>query len=320
MSTQFMRVYDLVIGAAGTGVRIFQTVEHPGLRVQFEIIKTLRSSLNTAVIKVYNLAPDNERKIKGEFDEVLLSVGYEGAALLVFRGQIRWATTYSEGTDRITEIHAADGERDARKSIVNFTLAAGTTDGQLLDKLVGSFESTTKGQIVIKDKKRLRGRVVSGLAYPQAVRIGQENGANASIQDGRLDIIPADSTLPTQAIVIRADTGMKAAPEVDDNGVKVRCQLNPRIRCNGRIQLDNHDLKLKVFKERERKPGAQPAARAGGTTSKSPKSKNLARLDPDGRYKCYKVVHKGDTRGSTWESTVFAVGLDKSVPAATAVA
>lgn len=317
MSVNFQRVYDLRIGDAdaGKGVRIFQTPEREGLRVQFEITKTIRSSLNTAVFKVFNLAPDNIGRIKGEFDEVRFECGYAGAQLLTFVGQIRWVTTYQDGTNAITEIHAADGERDAQ-TIVNFTLAAGTTEQQLVDKLLAALELTTAGHIVIKDRKRLRGRVVSGRALEHLARLAQEHGANASIQDGRLDIVPAGSVLPDQAIVIRADTGMKEAPEVDDQGVKFRTQLDPRLRCNGRVKLDNHDLKLKVFKERERKPGAKPSVHP----KKPAKSKHLARLDPDSVYKVYKHVMKGDTRGNSWESEVFTVGLDRETPAAQAVA
>lgn len=318
MGINFLRVYDLRIGDAdrGTGVRIFQTPEREGLRVQFEITKTIRSKLNTAVFKVFNLAPDNIGRIKGEFDEVRFDCGYAGAQLAVFRGQIRWVTTYHDGTNNVTEIHAADGER-ASKSPVNFTLASGTTEQQLVDKLVSALGSTVvAGHIVIKDRKRLRGRVISGSALENLERIATEHGANCSIQDGRLDIVPAGTVLPDQAIVIRADTGMKEAPEVDDQGVKVRMQLDPRIRCNGRIKLDNHDLKLKVFKERERKPGAKPAKHP----KKPAKSKHLARLDPDGIYKAYKHVMKGDTRGHDWDSEVFAVGLEQKTPAAQAVA
>ena len=308
MSLQWKRSYDLIVGDAGHGLRITETPDRPGLRVVFEITKTLRSSLNTAVIKIYNLSPDNEGKIKGEFTEVLFNVGYQGAALLVFRGQIRNVSTYSEGTDRITEINAADGERDSRKSIVNFTLAAGTTTEQLVDKVVETFESTKKGQIVVKDKQRLRGRVISGMATDVLHAAASDSNANWSIQDGRLDIVAADSTLPTEAIVIRDDTGKLDPPEVDDKGIKVRCLLNPRIRCNGKIKLDNRDVKLKVIKQRERQPGAK-------APKKAPKSKHLARLDPDGIYKVYKVVHKGDTRANEWSSEVFAQALGKPIPA-----
>jgi hypothetical protein len=308
MSLQWRRVVDVVVGVNGSGFKVSDSIAQPGPRVQFEVTKTLRSSLNTAKIRIFNLGPDNRGQIKGELDDVILNAGYEGQSLLIFRGQIRNVGTPSDGNDDITEIDAADGDRDARKSIVNVTLAAGTTNEQLIDQVVGSFEKTAKGQIVIHDKKRLRGRVISGRATAVLDMIATDSDAHWSFQDGRLDIVAADSTLPTEAIVIRSDTGMLEAPEVDDKGVKVRCLLNPRIRVNGKIQLDNHDVKLKVAKERERQPGAKKP-------TKAPKAKNLARLDPDGVYKVYKVIHKGDNRGNDWVSEVYAEALQKTIPA-----
>jgi len=314
MALQWRRVVDVAVGALEPGdtlVRGFKVTDSaskPGPRIQFEITKTLRSSLNTAKVRIFNLSADNRGRIKGEYQDIVVNAGYEGSALLLFRGQIRTVGTPSDGTDDITEIDAADGDRDARKSIVNFTLSAGTTTAQELDKIVGSFERTTKGHVVIKNKKRLRGKVVCGRATDALDKMAADGDAHWSFQDGRLDIVRADSTLPTEAIVIRADTGMQEAPEVDDKGIKVKCFLNPRIRCNGKIQLDNRDIKLKVARERERAPGAKKP-------TKAPKAKNLARLDPLGVYKVYKVIHKGDTRSNEWVSEVFAEALDKTIPA-----
>lgn len=308
MSLQWGRVCELVVGAAGSGLLVRTNAGEPGLRITFEITKTLRSKLNTAEIRVYNLNRDDEAKIKGEFDDVLLNVGYQGQALLAFRGQIRAVATPSDGTDRITTINAADGDHDARKAIVNTTLVAGTTNSQLLDHVVGQLASTKKGHVVIKDKARLRGKVLCGRATDILDDLARDSDAHWSFQDGHLDIVAVDSTLPTEAIVVSYQTGLLDAPEVDDKGVKVRCLLDPRIRCNGKIKLDNNAFKLKVAKERESKPGAKKP-------KKAPKRKDLARLDPDGIYKVYKIVLKGDTHGNDWFSTVYAVALEKSIPA-----
>jgi len=218
---QFKRIADLAIGNAGAdGFRVIASVSHPGLRIQFEVTKTLRSSLNTASIKVYNLTSDHQGKIKGEFDDIILQAGYEGQALVVFRGQIRHVATPSDGPDHITDIDAADGDKDARKAIVNFTLSAGTTNEQLLDKIAESFSSITRGQVVLRDRKRTRGRVVCGRPTDILDGIASDNDAHWSFQDGKLEMVAADSTLPTEAIVISAKTGMLEAPEVDDKGVR----------------------------------------------------------------------------------------------------
>ncbi len=46
---EFQRVIQVVIGSGGNGLLIDQ------LRIQFEIVKTVQHTPNTALIKIYNL-------------------------------------------------------------------------------------------------------------------------------------------------------------------------------------------------------------------------------------------------------------------------
>jgi len=298
---QWKRQCEVVVGQAGRGLSI------QDLRIYFKVEKSLARVPNTALIKIYNLTQAHENQIRDEFDDVLVNAGYEGAALLVFRGNIRHVFRYRDGNDQITEIDAADGDRDFRKTILNFTLAAGSSTSQLLDQVVAKFTTTKKGHAVVKDRKRLRGRVVTGMARDVLDEIAQDSDAHWSIQNGVLEIVPADSTLPTEAIVLRSDTGLLGAPEIDDKGITATCMLNPRIRVNGKIWLDNNDLKAKIQKELETKPGARKV--------KTTKHRGvLARLDPDGVYKVIKIEHEGDTRSNTWSTQVTCVSLGHPIP------
>lgn len=305
---QWNRFVEVVVGnsADGTGIVVRD------LRIRFEITKTIGSNPNVANIKIFNLSPANEAKIKGEFDEILINAGYVGSSVLIFAGNIKHTFGYLEGNDRIMEIDAADGDDDFRNTVVNSTLAAGTTISQTIDHLVSKFKKTTAGHIIIKDQKRLRGKVMSGPARKYFDEIAKQCDAAWSIQDGRLDMVPVQSTLPTEAIVIRADTGMIEAPEIDNKGIKVKCLLNGKIRVNGKVQLDNNDIKQQIAKQRTAAPGAKKPKKPSKT-----QNKELVRLDPDGVYKVYKVEHKGDSRGTgrDWISTSCCVALDATIPA-----
>jgi hypothetical protein len=305
---QWKRVCEVVVGdaTAGTGIAM------KDLRIEFDVCKTIGHTPNTALIKIRNLAPENEAKIKGEFTEILLNAGYEGQSRLIFAGNIKHTSRYRDGNDYVMEIEAADGDDDLRNTVVNSTLAAGTTISQAVDHLVSKFTRVKLGHAVLKDRARIRGRVMSGSAKTYFDQIAKECDANWSIQDGRLEIVPVASTLPTEAIVIRADTGMVKAPELGDKGIKVTCLLNPQIRVNGKVQLDNNDFKIKVLTQRKKKVTAgvvQPAT----TKSKGPKV--LARLDPDGIYKVFKLTHKGDNRGNDWTTEIECLALAKTIPA-----
>lgn len=306
---QWKRRVQLVVGKAGSGLMI------ENLRIQFDVSKTIESAPNAAVIKVYNLHPDNEAKIKQEYDEVLLNAGYEGALRLTFRGNIKHVYRYREGNDYITEIEAADGDKDYRQAVMNETLAAGTTTSQLVERAVGTFKGvggTVKGHVQVTDRGRLRGKVISGNTRNVLHDVARESGANWSIQDGQLVIVSTNDVLPGQAVVIRADTGMLGAPEINDKGIAVKCLLNPTLRVNGAIQLDNNGIKAKrqqasaLATKRENQETNAPVGR---------ETQQLVRLDPDGIYKVLKLTHKGDNRGQEWVSEIECIGLDQPIPA-----
>lgn len=299
MSRQWKRKAQVVIGKTGRGLLV------ENLRIAFEVTKTVDSAPNTAVIKIWNLNPDNENRIKNEYDEVLLNAGYEDSMRLVFRGNIKHVYRYREGNDYITEIEAADGDKDFQSAVMNVTLAAGTTNQQLVERAVGSFSSTKQGYVDVPSKPRLRGKVVTGNTRTVLNEVARDSGANWSIQDGQLTIVPADKMLPNTAIVIRADTGMLSSPEVNDKGVEVECLLNPQIAVNGAIKLDNAGIKAQRTKER------QKTKKSGERVVDDPEkvTGDVARLAPDGLYKAIKVIHQGDTRGKDWQTRVLSVAL-----------
>lgn len=301
---QWKRVCQVDVGrSSGEHLRVDQT-----FKIEFEVTKTIGRTPNTALIRLFNLSQEHENQVKGEFDDVVVNAGYEGDVLMLFRGNIRHTSAYRDGNDRIIEIDAADGDKDFHQAVVNTTLAPGSTTGHFVDAVVRSFSKTKKGHVQVAERTFIRGRVIAGMSREALDELAGINDANWSIQDGNVQIVRADSTLPTEAIVLRADTGLLEAPQVDDKGIKTKCLLNPRIAINGKVQLDNNDIKLTIKKQKESKPGAH---------KKSPKKKRaeLARLDPDGVYKTYKIKHKGDTRGPDWFTEACHVGLDKAIPA-----
>ena len=294
MSAQFKRVCQVIVGKSGKGVLI------ESLRIEFEIIKNFDSEPNYAIIKIYNLSPDNENKIKNEYDDVIINAGYKDESRLIFRGNIKHVYRYRKENDFITEIEAGDGDKDFRNSIMNETLAAGTTNQQIVERAVKSFGTTIKGEIQLTERQRFRGKVISGNTRKVLADLSQESGANWSIQDGQLQIIKVGAFLKDVAIVINSQTGMLSTPEINDKGIAVKCLLNPQIRINGRIKLDNNLIKAKRIK---------PKSLANERQKKESKPKTPIRLDPDGIYKVLKLTHKGDTRGNDWITEIECVSI-----------
>lgn len=287
MTRQYKRVAEVLVGAGGSGVLIRD------LRVTFEVVKTSDATPNSANIKVYNLSPANQVKIKKEFTDVLLSVGYQDNVRLVFRGNIRHAYTYREGNDIITEIDAGDGDRDFREATMNETLAAGTTDKQLVERAAGSMTAGTKlGYSDAEEKARTRGKVLTGNTRHILTKIAAGADASWSIQDGVLQMVRVGGVLPGEAIVLNNETGLLTAPKLTADGVETNSLLNPELKINGKLKISNRDVDQRL---------------PGGSSDKD--SKPPPTLAADGFYKIIKVQHTGDTHGKDWGSICTGVAL-----------
>jgi hypothetical protein len=277
------------------------------LRVTFEILKTIDKTPNSAKVSIYNLTDQHTNLIKKDYDEVIMMAGYQAADQMLFRGTIRHAYSYQEsGTDWITYIDAGDGDKDYQQAVISKTLAAGHTDNDWLNECGKAFLATggTKlGHMDVKGRARVRGRTYVGLTRDLITQIAKASDAHWSIQDGVLQIVAVDTTLPNQAIKIASNNGLLGAPEVTDKGITVKCLLRPALKVQGKIWIDNNNV-------RER-------ARKASIYHKGGPLKPLTRLDVDGVYKNFKVLHRGDTRGNSgedWCSEVQCVGLTDAIP------
>lgn len=281
--------------------------------MQFEIVKTPGRTPNGAKVLIFNLSQETEGRMLGEGAEVIVTVGYADTVETVFRGQLRHRFSYRQDSDRILQLDAADGDKDFRDAFVNKTFSAGTTTAQIVDHLIALCPGTIKGTVLVANKTLPRARTMCGMVRDFLESIARDNNAHWSIQDGAHNIVPANTTLPIEAIKISAETGMLNAPELTDKGVKVECLLNPALRVGGKVHLDNNTLKGKIALKRASLVPKKPPKNAPKAQAKK-KPKELARLDPDGLWKVLQVTHKGDNRGMPWVSIVEAVALEKTIP------
>ena len=304
---QWKRLARVEIGNATTTLLIEE------LRMQFEIVKTIDKNPNTCTVRLFNLTPNHEQKIKAEFDKIAVYAGYDQSVQtgasgkkympLIFRGNVKYVHRYRDKNDYITEIEAGDGDKDFRQAVMNETMAAGTTMAQIVDRAIDTFKTlggTIKGLVQVPAHGHTRGKVLSGNTRDILDHVARDAKANWSIQDGQLDMVGINAVLPTETIVISAETGMLNAPEVNDKGIAVKSLLNPHLRVNGSIQLDNNRIRKLRQKKAALIQTAEPA--------------EPVRLDPDGVYKILQVTHKGDTRGADWISEVECIGLDQPIP------
>ena len=295
---QWIREVEVILGSGGVGLSI------KDLRVQFEVEKTVESAPNEAKIRIFNLTPENEEKIKEEFDEVILNAGYKDNIGMIFRGNIQHVYRYREKTDTITEIIASDGDKDYRLATINTTFAAGSTNLDIIDAALDSFQGvgdTNRGTIAVPAKVYLRGKVVTSNSRSALDNVSKECGINWSIQNGELDMISVDDFLP-DVVVINKNTGMLGSPTVTDKGIEVRCLMNNLLKVNARVELDRSSI--------NEKPAGKGADKNGEGGKRRSQPDGSKREDATGLYKILNLKHKGDNRASEWVSTSVCLFLE----------
>lgn len=291
---QYLRQCSLVVGNDGQGLELAD------LRVVFQTHHADYETPNHADIRVYNLAEATARRVEKEFTKVVLQAGYQGTMGLIFGGTVRQVRRGREnGKDTYLDILASDGDRAYNYAVVNATLAAGSTanDQVLTAQAAMAEHGVEAGHLPELGGPALpRGRVMYGMARKTMRDASQATNSSWSIQNEATQVVPTQSYLPGEAVVLTAQTGLIGQPEQTNEGIKVRALINSRFRVGGRIKLDNASIKR--FRTEI----------TVGAFNKAP------RLDDDGLYRILGVDFTGDTRGKDWYADLICVGIDDSAP------
>ncbi len=107
-----------------------------GLRVAFNIEKTLKPEPNRAEVMVWNLS-ELSRLALEQLSQVpvIVEAGYEQTSKLFF-GFLSEAQSITDGDDIVTIISSGDGEKAYQKSRINASFPRNTPVGAALNQLV----------------------------------------------------------------------------------------------------------------------------------------------------------------------------------------
>lgn len=306
-SGQFLRHAKLIVSKGSQGLDL------SNLRLTFEVRASDVETPNTMIVRVFNLARETTNTIIQEFDTVTLVAGYEnGNKGNIFQGNIKqFYFGNKTNVDNFLEIRAGDGDLAYNNSVINQTFPAGTTNQQTLSELAKSMDlpvaQTAEGFLTFGGILP-RGRVLFGMARLHMRELAQQNDCRWSIQNGVITLVPNSGYLPGTAVEINSSTGMLGSPEQTDNGIVVRCLLNPAIRIGQAVKINNRD----IVQSRLRSNFGFPSY----TSQYYP-----ATVANDGLYRVIVVDHFGDTRGQgdDWYTELTCLDIDPSSPPASAV-
>jgi len=306
MNNQFGRKIGLIVFAGEDGLDL------SAYKIEFSVQNADQESPNNAVIRVYNLAPNTVKKIRGEFSQVVLNAGYEqGNYGVIFQGTIKqFKVGKLNSTDSFLDILAADGDISYNQGIVSATIAKGETPLTAIETIAKDLPDSqgVSTENLLIDKQHvpsIRGTVLFGMARARLRNLASNLDASWSIQNGRVVFMDNTGYAEGEAVEINIASGQVGFPQQTDEGIKVSCLLNSRLRIGGLVHLNNSEIVQLLQQNPDAAPipfnqwaGFQP----------------LAPLSPDGFYRAYVVEHEGDTRGNAWYSHITCLAVDRSSP------
>ncbi len=280
------------------------------MHFKFQTSNQDAESPSTAVIRVYNLSDTTIKKIRGEFSHVVLQAGYQDAAFgVIFDGTIKQYRIGKEnGTDSYLDIMAADGDLGYNFSTISQTLAAGTSSLERTQAAIAAMapQGIKQGQLLIPTTGGVlpRGKVLFGLARASLRQETAAIGSTWTISQGNVQVVPLTGYLPSQAVVLNAQTGLIGRVDQTEDGMRCRCLLNPKIVVGGLVQIDNKSINKTVAARDAEVVGSQLAYnRYAGI-------QQFASESADGLYRVYVAEHNGDTRGNDFYSDLICLSID----------
>ena len=242
MSDQWIRKIGLYVQLSQE-----EFLDLSAFHIRFEVANADVESPNNASIRIYNLAKSTVKKLieQGEFTQVTLNAGYiNGNYGTIFQGNIKQFRIGKESAvDTYLDILAADGDIFYTNAIMNDSIAKNTTPKDHI-KVIADKTNTSvdMGNLVVNglNNPSLRGKVMFGLARGFLRNVTSKLDTTWSIQNGVLEIIPKNGYLEDEVVELSANTGLIGIPEQTDEGVRMKCLLNSKLRIGRLVNVNNN--------------------------------------------------------------------------------
>lgn len=290
MDSKYIRKHELLIGDGSSAIDLSQ------MQCRFSVKMGDVSHPQYATFRIYNLSEQTRASIKAQaYNRVAFQAGYrDGHYGTIFDGEVIQGVTGRESpTDTFIDILAAVGV-SAHEAGMNQTFAAGSTSKDVAKAAADAMGLPLNDHSSSDGIALPRGRVVYGQARDALSDATRIDNSTWFYDHNGLNIVDYDKFRPGAPIEINSGTGMIGWPEQTQEGIQVRCLLNPLISVATRFRLNNASIQ-------------QIHASA------DIKYLNLApRLDADGLYRVLYFEHVGDTRGQAWYTDIIGVSVNET--------
>jgi hypothetical protein len=266
------------------------------LHCVFKIEKSMSSEPNKSTLRIYNLSPQTRNSITSG-KRVTIEAGYEqGQYGLIYDGDVVVVVNSGvNGIDKLTRIIAQDGDLFLNSGFINVSYSAGQKSIDYFNQAVGSAGGETDSVTDAAKASALpRGKVMFGNTGDYMRQFAKNEEALFFIDDGKINLVKAADPPRGQVVSLSPSSGLIGTPEMTEDGIKGKCLLNPMLKLNGLVHIDNSHVELST--------GLTLAANVtGGGLS-------------TGIYKLIQFVHTGDNRGNDWYTDFVGIAQPGITP------
>ena len=269
-----------------------------GLYVEFNCTKKVFSDFSPADIVIYNLNASTENQIIEKAKKIKIMAGYEGLFGTIYEGVIIQCVRYKESaTDFCLKIKAIDqmliGYLNLNeKAFASISAVTGMTKRQMMDAVASeqniSYEIKSGYNQEELDKPYIRGKVIFDTASNVMNDLKNSDGSYAYVDNGVLVYDNPEVMSPLakdEIITLDPTSGLLGFPKQNGYEVTVETLINPRIKLNSLLHIDNRLIRQQEWSQGD----------------------NAYGLDIDGIYRVVQLQYAGVTRGNSWTCTIEAV-------------
>lgn len=216
------------------------------LRINFRAKQTLDATPNSAEILLYNPSDQSLAEVQRPDAVVRLIAGYEIPRLIFVGEPIPHGVRIERrGPDRILVIEAQDGSRAYRAGRVEVSIPRATTVGEVFDTVarqMGLPIGSVRG--VDRSIALPHGLTLAGAARDVLDRLAAMSGADWSITDGAIDVVPRGGDTGERAVVFSTKQGnLVGSPKRTVEGVEIVGLLEPTMRPGRAFVVDSRDVR-----------------------------------------------------------------------------
>lgn len=285
------RKYRIIVSLNGENA-----LDVSDMHCTFNCVKNALMEPNYSQVAIYNLSAKTENTVMQEGSRIVIEAGYEGDQYgIVFDGNILQPIREKEdgNTYKLTLI-AIDGDAFYNGAFVVSSLVKGQTSRSIINHCTGKASVSAQiGSISesLSSAKLTRGKVLFGQSKDYLRQVAKSENATYYTDNGKVNIVKATDFNKNEIIELSPSSGLVDVPEQLNYGVHGKCLLNPRVKLNSLIHIDNSLVR------------AQQASQTAQYT-----------LDNDGIYRVIKVTYIGDTRGDDWYTEFETVSQAGQIP------